>query len=1020
MTYGQTLASLREHLGAILTGHPQITFAPEDRRAIAFYRDCITRFAVALSQAVIPGVGEPDMALAWAAQEGRIATHLGTDLGKIKMIAAPPPLPWQAQGNPAVEAWRQAAVWAVKEVEQELPAIDIDRWGLVRRASALGDVADLTRALTVLDSRYANMRGWRPLETQVPKLGQVARAASTWARTGPLDYSIDHTGHLPPAPADATPVQQAIHDLDIAAFHLREGKHQQPLLGEVVKTQTRIAAHAVALSRAQDIPELASRFGRRGAALQDLHSVVSATDDLDGIKTPAGGHCIEAMKTILATTAMSIEELAQLDRALTDVGAEVADMVEAGAADGTYVFMARRELRRVGGLIAKPVMRFAPLHVLDEFRTREGLQAEDITTAIGSLHAASLGQHTGPDTARDSFARLFDHMPRPAWNTARRATTGWTEISNELTTRIEAGQYAKTLPSLDALQAEFGVSDSTVALAVSDLVRQGLVESGKGRTLRIVSDRTIAVAPGQSLQQAIAANLGEKITSGQIVDHLPTRSELEATYGIGGHVLTGVLTLLRQQGLVEPPRRGGGSASLRIISTTPAITTGHPPVAKGPRWKELADDLASGISDGRHVGTLPTFAELCSEYGASKKTIRLAQQDLVDRGLIEVSQSRLPRIKHQTLAPSERVEPSSGGRLSHSVAAEIKARITSREFRGELPHQSDLVAHTGASKTTVAEAIRSLEREGLVQTRKHKPALILANHPALPEPESTFERRLAKSADLAYVRTTPRKSEPIIDDLARRIRAGEFGNTLPSSHELAPEYGASHATVVEAIQGLEREGLIQTRPRHRALITEAPNMALAPSMALRARLDAAYAISKRINAGEWANTPLPSTRELADQHGRSRQVILEALRELETRGRIQQLPDRRYTITTRKPPEPPDSHVGQANNHPVAAVLDGRYAPTRRRVDHVMHQLHQSLEADKPLPSRHDLMSHFDINAQTTAEVIDRIYDSHSLRIEADGRITSTQMTPAQRETRERDGQHSPNQSGPAPQGPTR
>jgi DNA-binding FadR family transcriptional regulator len=64
-------------------------------------------------------------------------------------------------------------------------------------------------------------------------------------------------------------------------------------------------------------------------------------------------------------------------------------------------------------------------------------------------------------------------------------------------------------------------------------------------------------------------------------------------------------------------------------------------------------------------------------------------------------------------------------------------------------------------------------------------------------------------------------------DLSNRIQRGHYGDgaLLPSERELCEAYGASRASVREALMSLQASGLIQLRPRARARVTQLTNPA---------------------------------------------------------------------------------------------------------------------------------------------------------------------------------------------------
>src|SRR5579875_331287 len=60
---------------------------------------------------------------------------------------------------------------------------------------------------------------------------------------------------------------------------------------------------------------------------------------------------------------------------------------------------------------------------------------------------------------------------------------------------------------------------------------------------------------------------------------------------------------------------------------------------------------------------------------------------------------------------------------------------------------------------------------------------------------------------------TPPKYAQVIDELRRRIEAGEYppGSLLPSEHQLTDEFGIARPTVVRALRVLRQDGWIETQ-----------------------------------------------------------------------------------------------------------------------------------------------------------------------------------------------------------------
>jgi len=63
--------------------------------------------------------------------------------------------------------------------------------------------------------------------------------------------------------------------------------------------------------------------------------------------------------------------------------------------------------------------------------------------------------------------------------------------------------------------------------------------------------------------------------------------------------------------------------------------------------------------------------------------------------------------------------------------------------------------------------------------------------------------------------------EQVLDDLRRRLGAGEFGDRFPTDRELVADYGVSRHTVREAVRHLQQEGLVTRRRGKGSFVADA-------------------------------------------------------------------------------------------------------------------------------------------------------------------------------------------------------
>ncbi|MER7506225.1 GntR family transcriptional regulator [Nonomuraea pusilla] len=106
-----------------------------------------------------------------------------------------------------------------------------------------------------------------------------------------------------------------------------------------------------------------------------------------------------------------------------------------------------------------------------------------------------------------------------------------------------------------------------------------------------------------------------------------------------------------------------------------------------------------------------------------------------------------------------------------------------------MPSEAELCAEFGVARNTVRRALAVLEAEGLIRTIPSKGRLVLGGEPPAGEP-------------YLYMR--------IARELREQIERGELepGAAVPSESELRRQHGVSRSTVRQALDVLEREGLI--------------------------------------------------------------------------------------------------------------------------------------------------------------------------------------------------------------------
>jgi len=168
-----------------------------------------------------------------------------------------------------------------------------------------------------------------------------------------------------------------------------------------------------------------------------------------------------------------------------------------------------------------------------------------------------------------------------------------------------------------------------------------------------------------------------------------------------------------------------------------------------------------------------------------------------------------PSRKSKTSSP-----PATGTTKTHElVAAQLRDRILSGELApgDRLPSEDDLTAETGVARTTLREALRVLESQGLITIRRGRGGGPVVTHPDLTPAASalTISLQLQQTtfADLDAAR---RVIEPhIAAQLARRHTKAEM-KALTRAVDLADEAaeGGDVTRFLEAVVGVH-ETLIE-------------------------------------------------------------------------------------------------------------------------------------------------------------------------------------------------------------------
>lgn len=273
-----------------------------------------------------------------------------------------------AQDIRPLESWRQAAK-AVALAERDFDRglgnglLDHREW-----LTIVGDIADITQALLVLDARYRQLPGWEKLRGS-RGLARHAADCSTRAQAlyGAPDYIIDWRGWHPPPPelpSDADVISRVL----AAEHRLLDALTEVPSMANlrILFTSQRGLSDLAAERARNTALEQAARFRRREHAYGRLTRASRAAAGLAGTGSAATQHSADAVRA-LAT--LPVDALITKDawRNLAKLAHHVDNRICAAIEEGfnTRLYLIRRPLPRIdatdGNLVHRTREIFDPL-----------------------------------------------------------------------------------------------------------------------------------------------------------------------------------------------------------------------------------------------------------------------------------------------------------------------------------------------------------------------------------------------------------------------------------------------------------------------------------------------------------------------------------------------------------------------------------------------------------------------------------------------------------------------------------
>ncbi|MEQ6902025.1 hypothetical protein [Nocardioides sp. YIM 152588] len=240
------------------------------------------------------------------------------------------------QPFPLVEAWRRMAKASVLGEHDFAGDMADGRLDIDERLTVVKDVAEVIRALLVLDVRYVETPGWDPLRGPV----RLANAAETCAFLTAEDYRVDWRGWRPAPAVDHRPlpgIAGVIQSERNMFIHL--GRFPDALHLRLVLDSQRDLSRLLADRLGPESEDVARAWNGRARTYDALHRESRHLGGLVG----GGGHAVGEAATALSRVRQlppgaPITASAQRDlvRLFAAVDRRVADILEQGAREKLY------------------------------------------------------------------------------------------------------------------------------------------------------------------------------------------------------------------------------------------------------------------------------------------------------------------------------------------------------------------------------------------------------------------------------------------------------------------------------------------------------------------------------------------------------------------------------------------------------------------------------------------------------------------------------------------------------------
>ena len=291
-------------------------------------------------------------------------------------------------------------------------------------------------------------------------------------------------------------------------------------------------------------------------------------------------------------------------------------------------------------------------------------------------------------------------------------------------------------------------------------------------------------------------------------DLMPNKADISKHLGVSIGTVQNAIRYVEDEGYLKSKQKLG----TMISCATNPINSKNKCTSK--RDKAVLAIKKAILQKNYKIGKpIPSTRKMSDFLGISQNTTRLAYEYLCAEGLLESMQMRandsnwyLKKMPVISAVDIKSIENMSADTLVDKITQSLKYYLHDNFKLGDkIPSHEELAENLKVSIKTINDCIKSLNKEGIVISRRGRYGSILSQNPLNPVYEPLKENSIfAKAQDAAFYSYQKIKTQ-ITDLINNSYNAGE---KLPSMLELSAKYDVSTNTIRKALISLEQDGIV--------------------------------------------------------------------------------------------------------------------------------------------------------------------------------------------------------------------